>query len=407
MTSYRNITSSWWRFVALVLVTAMGCALIIASGGGGEEAVVDNTPPPPPPPAQVQNGVFKDSNVNGFQFVSGQESGVTDADGRITCETGMDTIFSIGAVTLGQGECATLIMPPSLVASGAIDDIETLNIARFVQMLDQDGDPDNGIVISTAVQQIANTWSQVDFKTMDLPSELVMIISDAASVDSTPHTLPDAATAQQRLEDALACAYAGAFAGSLSGSNSGAMTMLVGFSGASFAPRGLEWTGYDALADVTFFGGGSQSVELSARPTIDHTSPGVSGPIQGIFMTPDRISGTWEGGTFDASRLGGDTGQYRFLGRFSGGDEDGAIDAAVVLDVDGAVVSGEAFEVYDGVRFQVTGSVSGDAIMLTATGGGETISASGTISRDTQGNPIGADGTFASGGFQLSACRLN
>ena len=128
-------------------ITAPALLLIVTGCGGGGDGggTFDNTPPPPTPLEAVQNGVFKDSNVSGLDFVSGQESGITDANGRFTCETGTDVMFSIGSVVVGQAECTTLIMPPSLVASGAIDDRETINIARFLQMLDQDGSPTDGL----------------------------------------------------------------------------------------------------------------------------------------------------------------------------------------------------------------------------------------------------------------------
>jgi hypothetical protein len=139
-----------------LLLIMVGCG----GGGDGDGGTIDNTPPPPPPLEAVQNGVFKDSNVSGLDFESGLEIGITDANGRFTCETGKDVTFSIGSVVVGQAECTTLIMPPSLVTSGAIDDLETLNIARFLQMLDEDGSPTDGlptdgIEIASDVQTLA------------------------------------------------------------------------------------------------------------------------------------------------------------------------------------------------------------------------------------------------------------
>ncbi len=398
----------------LLLFTSFAVWLT-ACGGGGEDGggTIDNTPPPPPPLEAVQNGVFKDSNVSGLDFVSGGESGITDANGRFTCETGTDVMFSIGNVGVGQAECTTLIMPPSLVASGAIDDLETINIARFLQMLDEDGSPINGIPtdgieIASDVQTLADSWTQVDFTTLDLGNELISILSDVASTGSTA-TLPDAPDAQQHLEDSLACAYAGAFAGSFSGINSGAMQMLVGWAGPfQFHPRGAEWFGWDSKAEVQgFFGGAFPVVEFSSRPTIN-SDPTASGPINSQYITPDRITGTWDGGTFDVSRLGGDVGKYRFIGKFEGGFNEGLLTGGVIaLHQDGNSVIGEAFETTEGIRYQITGSVSVDAITMTATGGGETINATALIIRDADMEPTRVTGTWPEGSISLVSCRLN
>ena len=404
----RNLCGFITASALLLIVTGCG------GGGGDGGGTIDNTPPPPPPLDAVQNGVFKDSNVSGLDFKSGLQSGITDANGRFTCETGTDVVFSIGNVGVGQAECTTLIMPPSLVATGAIDDPETINIARFLQMLDEDGSPDgiptDGIEIASDVQALADLWDPVDFTTTNLENELISILTDVASNSGSTATLPNASDAQQHLEDSLACAYAGAFAGSFSGTNSGAMEMLVGGGGALqvFQPIGAEWFGWDSKAEQGFFGGASDVVELSARPTIN-SGPTDSGPINSQYITPDSIEGTWAGGMFDVSRLGGDVGKYRFIGKFAGGVNEGIASGGVIvlhLHQDGNSVTGEAFETTEGIRFQVTGSVSGDLITMTATGGGETVNATATIIRDVM-EPIGATGTWPEGTINLVSCRLN
>ena len=391
----------------LLLINLTACG-----GGGGGDSTPDNTPPPPPALEPIQNGVFKDSNVSGVFFTSGQEIGVTDTNGRFTCETGVDVTFSIGNVVFGQTECTTLVMPPSLVASGNVDDLQVVNIARFLQMLDEDGSdidglPMDGINISSGVQMLADSWS-VDFTTADLDTELMTILSEVASADSRTARLPGEDDAQEHLEASLACAYAGAFVGSFSGSNSGAMEMKVGWGNfGSFERRGAEWFGWDASEDTGFFGGGSRVVDLKARPTID-SDPTAAGPINAQYITPDRITGAWEGGTFDLSRLGGDVGKYRLIGKFSGGVNDGlASGGVIVIHLDGNSVIGEAFETTEGIFFQVTGSVLGDDVSLTATGGGETINAIATIARDMAGEPTAATGVWPEGNLELVACRLN
>jgi len=79
---------------------------------------------------------------------------------------------------------------------------------------------------------------------------------------------------------------------------------------------GFEWEAYDAVNEVGIFGGGGSSITVSDLPVIDHTGPGLSGPIAAQFVTPDRIEGTWTGGNVSLFRIGTDNGaQYRFVGR--------------------------------------------------------------------------------------------
>ncbi|MBT8078852.1 MAG: hypothetical protein KJO31_09735 [Gammaproteobacteria bacterium] len=384
------------------------CGLAACSGGGsGDSASVNNTPPPPPPPPAVQTGVFKDFNVSGLSFVSGQESGITTDNGRFTCETGSDVAFSIGGVALGQTACATFVAPNQLATLGQTFDLEVSNLSRFLQMLDQDGDPDNGIVISDAVQQVSANWNQVDFLTADLDNELVTIISDAASVDGTLHALPSATEADEHLSATLACAYAGAYAGSFSGSNSGAAAMVIGWNAAGFGhvPLAFEWQGYDAADEFIVFGGGSGSITILDLPQIEHTAAGLAGPISAMFITPDSISGTWDGGNLNFQRIGPDDGSaYRLVG--SAGSAEVA--AYISVNLDDTSISGEAFEVVEGTTFSVTGTLTGDSVSLTATSATETLSGSGTLTRNADNSPREVQGTLDDGStFSMVACRLN
>ena len=353
--------------------------------------------------------MFKDSNVSGLAFSSGSQSGVTDADGRFTCETSNDISFAIGGVSLGQTACATLVTPSQLATLDALFDLEVANLARFLQMLDEDGDPDNGIVISALVQQVAESWTQVDFRAADLAAGLVQIISDAASVDGTLHALPSGHDAFLHLSDTLNCAYAGAYAGTISGSNSGAAGMVIGWGGPGFGfiPLGFEWQGIDSVNEFQVFGGGfgGGSVTIRHHPQIDHTEAGLAGPIAAQFETPDRITGTWEGGTVELRRIGGDNGgEYRLVGKAEGFE----VQAYLSLNLDGTTFSGEAFDVVEGMTIQITGTLTGDAVSLTATGGGLTNVGTGTLTRNPDGSPSEVLGTFDDGSsFSIVACRLN
>ena len=58
-------------------------------------------------------------------------------------------------------------------------------------VLDTDGDPSNGIQISSAVTQAAATWAPVDFSSADLSTALAAIVQSANIAHGTQHVLSD------------------------------------------------------------------------------------------------------------------------------------------------------------------------------------------------------------------------
>jgi len=96
-------------------------------------------------------GLFLDSAVQGvnFQTTSGL-SGTTDASGKFDYRTGDEVNFTIGATQLGQVVGSTILTPVEVVGASDSSDPRVINMSRFLQTLDDDGDPTNGIGISTA-----------------------------------------------------------------------------------------------------------------------------------------------------------------------------------------------------------------------------------------------------------------
>jgi hypothetical protein len=387
-----------------VLLGAVALALT-GCGGGGDPPPPPPPPLPPPPPA-IQTGVFKDLNVTGLDFSSGAQTGVTDARGRFQCETGKAVSFSIGAVRLGEAGCAPLVMPSQLATEGATFNLEVVNLARFLQMLDEDADPDNGIEIVDAVRQVAEQWPQVDFLTTTLDADLVTIISDAVSVDPTPasvHALPTDAAAFVHFFRTQSCAYGGAFKGYYQGSDSGPAILRIGIQliGSPFTAFAWEALAIEAVDGFTIVidGGPINDFVFGNQPAIVHPD------IQVKFTTPDTLEGTWNGGTVRFERIGKDDGSpYRFVGMALGAETD----TAISLNFDGSAFAGQAFEPWSDTTFEVTGSLTGDQVALTATGGGETFTATGTLTNDADGNPSVVVGSVSNGAtLGLAACRLN
>lgn len=125
----------------------------------------------------VREGRFLDSPVEGLAYICGGQTGVTDKNGTFFYEKGKDITFKIGNIVLGSvptvlnlppGEEAPEIItfsPRNLVPEAESNrDPQVTNILQFLQTLDEDYNPDNGIFLSESVRGEAEKYSaEVDF----------------------------------------------------------------------------------------------------------------------------------------------------------------------------------------------------------------------------------------------------
>lgn len=355
----RSVHSIPIVFVLTGCVVFLGLASIIGSGGGGGGGIIA-------PATDI--GVFKDSNVYGIEYTSGDQSGITAADGSFTYEVGENVTFSVGGVTVGTASGQAVITPIDLVAGASSTTTQVQNIVRFLLMLDRDGDPSNGIRITAAVRAMAANWTQVDFTTNDLMNEVASIINDANAADGNMlHVLPSAMAAQAHLESTLLCTHAGAYTGLYSGSDNGAFGILVD------AQTGLV----SGVAVSSIFDDELIGLSGSVGIAFDNDANFIAGQttddarFQGSFSGVDDVSGTWNengaagGGTFDGSRIGGVAdAEFRFTGIFSG-DASGLFSFDIDANGDVTGIAYTAFAAGEGIvdeTIGLTGTVNGTTL---------------------------------------------
>lgn len=381
------------HYLALVVMATLAACGGGGGGGDGGGSV-----------AATATGIFKDSNVSGLGYVSGNHSGVTGADGSFTYEVGKPVTFSVGKVTIGTTAGRPVVTPIDLVAGGTSNSPEVQNIVRFLMMLDMDGNPGNGIVISPAVRNIASTWMQVDFGTGDLGTALASIMNDAGNADMMPRVLPDAPTARAHLEGTFLCTYAGAFRGSFSGDDNGPFGVLV--DAATGFVTGYAFSNTDML---TYALSGTTAIEFDQSPAFVSGITSSGSTFSGEFTTPNQMGGVWQhtpsssSGTLAANRIGGVAdAAYRFTGSYSGDDF-----GLFAFDVDGSDnINGVAYSVPDDELVAVTGTVSGTSVSATVQGGatitGTLDKATGTLSGNWTNSTLGHAGVYSGSG-----CKLN
>lgn len=106
-------------------------------------------------PAVVQptQGRLVDAPVEGvsYQATPSAISGKTGANGVFTCKAGDTVSFSVGGVVVGSAACAATVAAADLAGTSTLSDVKLQNRLVFLQALDEDDDPTNGIRITAAV----------------------------------------------------------------------------------------------------------------------------------------------------------------------------------------------------------------------------------------------------------------
>jgi hypothetical protein len=151
-------------------VLATTLALLLSACGGGSDGSVSPAPSDPSgsngpsndPAPQI--GMFLDAPVAGIAYrsVGKTEVKYTNADGEYEYQPGEQVIFSIGGIELPAVAATGVVTPLTVFATNDLTDPSVVNLARLLQTLDTDGNPENGITIAAAAHSNA-TGMTVNF----------------------------------------------------------------------------------------------------------------------------------------------------------------------------------------------------------------------------------------------------
>jgi para-nitrobenzyl esterase len=147
-TSFLNRNFVWPIFGTILLVAA--CS--------GLRSSVSNAPAP-------LAGVFIDGPVTGIAYQTLTLKGTTDKAGTFKYRDGEKVTFSVGGVVLGSAVGKPILTPLDIV-DGAKDtaDQRVVNISVLLQTLDQDGNPENGIIISSKTASLVKKYgAEINF----------------------------------------------------------------------------------------------------------------------------------------------------------------------------------------------------------------------------------------------------
>ena len=143
-----------------------------------------------------------DSAVGGVTYTTSSGlSGTTNSSGQFSYNTGDTASFSIGDVSLGSVTAAAVLTPVEVMGAGGTADQKVVNLARLLQTLDSDGDPSNGIEITSSTSNSLKGKSlnfDIPVDTFTSDSTITQIQTAvgktliSATSPSTTYTLPSA-----------------------------------------------------------------------------------------------------------------------------------------------------------------------------------------------------------------------
>ncbi len=159
-----NALRKWFTVLAVLSMLAL---IFAGCGGGGGTGATQS--------AQTLTGQVVDSPIANLAYRTASKSGRTNADGEFFYLPGETVVFSIGTIEFAAVPATSLITPMSLFSAPSITDVRVVNLARLLQTLDTDGNPDNGITISDMAYSAATT--SIDFSSLSFDTDIAGLVS--------------------------------------------------------------------------------------------------------------------------------------------------------------------------------------------------------------------------------------
>ena len=312
------------NYISLAIVAVLtGCG----GGSGGSSDGGAST-------QNVKTGYFKDASVEGVEYKTATQSGITGLGGSFNYIDGEIVRFSIGSLNIGATKAAPVITPIELTSFLSPSDTQNVNIVRVLMLLDDDGIYSNGIQIpEEAVDYLTN---EVDYSDLDITTENGMNALESRVRQLYPDAeFPTAEEAIAHFNQTVRCNLSGVFYGEYEGEGEGVFAVAI--DPATLTPRGVfkpddgyEYEWFGLTGEPLQLKGGAQPVALGSSDSHEY-----SGVVFSSVFDGADLSGSWSengamGGTvigekFISSQEGDDNiyagtkyvGTYRYTGNWT------------------------------------------------------------------------------------------
>ena len=264
---------------------ALGAGFLVACGGSGSGS---GSPNPATSTPQPFTAYLSDSAVQGVEYSSLEGDGVTGTGGVFLANEGV-FVFSIGGTTLGSVQMSrnqegNEVTPADFIG---VDEAQVITIARIMQALDFDGNPQNGISISQDVRQdqggVSALYNMVATSTNTISA---IPVGDAPKV----YDIPSVDDATNHLAATRRCLFSGGYVGDFEGTrlSDGAERRGQSYYAVEpFANRARTFTGSTVNNnDFVSFSGISTVGVIGSTITL-------SSGNELSFITPRLVAGVW------------------------------------------------------------------------------------------------------------------
>ena len=165
------------RLTTLTLAFAI-LQLSACGGSDSSTTTVSSTP------TATATGVLVDAPVGGMNYTTSSGlSGITDALGKFSYTAGSTITFFLNGITLPTVTASSMITPVDLAGASSEEDPKAVYIARFLQAIDADGNPDNGITIDksklSTTASTPSSWETDPLSTLVTTSALAAAPTEA------------------------------------------------------------------------------------------------------------------------------------------------------------------------------------------------------------------------------------
>lgn len=162
--------------IKIIAVCAL-CLILVGCGGSDNESA----------DSSVLTGIFVDSRVEGISYATATQSGVTNVAGEFRFVADEQITFSIGDTVLPSGAAADVVSPLSLATASGDPESTTINIARLLQSLDSDGEPDNGISVPGTAAAASSESIDFDVSVEEFENnpDVLNLVANSGSVTTT------------------------------------------------------------------------------------------------------------------------------------------------------------------------------------------------------------------------------
>lgn len=222
------------NYLAIPLIS-----VLLSSCGGSSSTPDSSNEPGNSNQTNSEQGRFLDSAVQGLAYSTETLSGITDSSGSFNYQQGESVVFSIGDLNFPAIAASSVITPVDYAVGKQNPESFTINMARLLQSLDEDGNPDNGITIPSGAQSVSSDIS-FDISTAEFeanPSVLNMV----ANSGSVTTSLVDANQASNHLLATIA---------SLGETSSNALEDVIGY---WIDPTSTDYTLITDTGSISFY----------------------------------------------------------------------------------------------------------------------------------------------------------